>query len=101
LAPTRLSSQFNVGLASLLGGLEAPLPLKIFRLDVFSLVHEVVADPLAFGLTEVETPCITPFTRVSPYCTRPERFLFWDFVHPTQAGHAILPDRALEVLGGT
>lgn len=98
LAATTLASQFNVGLEAILTGLEASLPLKIFRLDLFSLVHEIVADPVAFGLTEVETPCITPFTRVSAYCTRPDRFLFWDFIHPTRAGHGIIRDHALDVL---
>ena len=100
LAGTTLASQFNAGLEAILSGLEATSPLTIFRLDLFSLLHEVVADPLAFGLTDAETPCITPFTRISPYCTRPDRFLFWDFVHPTRAGHAIIRDRALDVLGG-
>ena len=98
LAATKLASEFNLALEAILGGFEASLPLKIFRLDLFSLVHEIVADPVAFGLTEVETPCITPFTRVSAYCTRPDRFLFWDFIHPTTAGHAIIRDRALDVL---
>jgi phospholipase/lecithinase/hemolysin len=53
-----------------------------------------------FGLTDVVNPCITPLTRVHPFCSRPDEFLFWDGIHPTRAGHAIIAGRALEALNG-
>ena len=93
-----LAIQFNIALEALLGGLEASSGVKIFRLDIFDLIHEIVAAPAAFGLTEVEDPCITPHTSVHPFCSRPDGYLFWDGIHPTRAGHGIIAGRALTVL---
>jgi len=31
---------------------------------------------------------------VGAFCPRPDRFLFWDGIHPSRAGHAILADEA-------
>jgi outer membrane lipase/esterase len=98
LAGTGLADGFNTQLDALLDGLERTLGVKIFRLDIFTLLHAVVANPAAFGLTEVETPCITPGTLVHPFCSQPDRFLFWDGIHPTRAGHGIISSRALDVL---
>ena len=93
-----LAAQFNTFLEALLGGLEGPLGVKIFRLDIFDLIHEIVAAPAEFGLTEVADPCITPDTTVHPFCSRPDGHLFWDGIHPTRAGHGIIAGRALSVL---
>ena len=93
-----LAIQFNIALEALLGGLEASSGVKIFRLDIFDLIHEIVAAPAAFGLTEVEDPCITPHTSVHPFCSRPDGYMFWDGIHPTRAGHGIIAGRALTVL---
>jgi phospholipase/lecithinase/hemolysin len=97
-AGTFFAVTFNTALETMLSGLEAALGVKIFRLDIFALIHESVSAPAAFGLTEVEDFCITPFTRVSPYCSQPDAFLFWDAIHPTRVGHAIITDRALDAL---
>jgi phospholipase/lecithinase/hemolysin len=94
---TALAGIFNAELEALLGGLETR-GVRIFRLDIFSLVREVVTAPGAFGLTEVEEPCIRPGTLVKPFCSQPDQFLFWDGIHPTRAGHGIITSRALDVL---
>lgn len=94
-----LASTFNDQLAALLGGLESALGLNIVRLDVFAILNEVVAAPAAVGLTEVAQPCITPGTKVKPFCSKPDEYLFWDGIHPTRAGHRILAQRASVVLG--
>ena len=51
-----LSSQFNVLLADAEGRLEASLGIKIHRLDVYSLVDTVIADPGRFGITNDTGP---------------------------------------------
>jgi phospholipase/lecithinase/hemolysin len=32
-------------------------------------------------------------------CSHPNRYLFWDGIRPTRAGHAILARRVREILG--
>ena len=97
-AAQTLATAFNNGLAAILSGLEANLPLHIARLDVFGIVSQVVADPAAAGLADAEDSCITPDTSTGAFCTQPDQFLFWDGIHPTRAGHAILAQHARTVL---
>lgn len=89
---------FNTGLSAALA-LLSPLPgIQIARLDAFQLLHAIVANPAAFGLTNATNACITP--GVPPFtCQSPDEFLFWDGIHPTKAGHAITAQEAAFVLG--
>jgi phospholipase/lecithinase/hemolysin len=96
-AATALSVAFNAGLEGILAGLEAA-GLAMFRVDIFELFTAVVAAPAAFGFSDAQEPCITPFTRVHAFCARPDERVFWDFIHPTRAGHALIADTALAAL---
>jgi len=100
-AAQSLAAVFNSGLAATLDGLQtAALPVNFARLDVFEILNRVVADPAAFGLSNVQDSCITPDTNVHPFCAQPDRYLFWDGIHPTRAAHAILArDAAALVIG--
>lgn len=93
-----LSAQFNAGLEATLQKLEAALGLEIVRLDVFGILNAVVAAPAAFGIADAENPCIALDTRKNAFCAHPDRFLFWDGIHPTRAGHRILAERAAAAL---
>jgi phospholipase/lecithinase/hemolysin len=61
---------------------------------VFGILHEIVAAPARFGLTNVTGPCIRLNVTAHAFCERPGKFLFWDGIHPTVAGHRILAKRA-------
>ena len=98
-AATFLSAQFNGGLEAILQGLESALGVEIVRVDVFRMLNEVVAAPEAFGLTDATHPCIALNTRAHAFCASPNKFLFWDGIHPTVAGHRILSQRANAALG--
>jgi len=98
-AATFLAAQFNGGLELILRGLESGLGVGIVRLDVFRTLNEIVAEPAAFGLTDVTQPCIVLNTRAHAFCPTPNKFLFWDGIHPTFAGHRILAERANAALG--
>jgi phospholipase/lecithinase/hemolysin len=47
----------------------------------------------------VTDACIDVFT--GTVCEPASRYLFWDGIHPTRAGHAILAEEAARVLGLT
>jgi phospholipase/lecithinase/hemolysin len=95
---TQVTQAFNSSLAGVLAQLSAALPGASFaRLDAFDTLNQIVATPGAFGLTTVDTACLTP--NVAPFtCRTPDSFLFWDGIHPTRAGHAILAQAAADAL---
>ncbi len=94
-----LSIEFNTGLASMLDILNQDPAITIKTLDIFALFNNVVATPEAFGLDNVETTCITPYVIKDAVCPSPDTYLFWDGIHPTRAGHQVIADKALSVLG--
>ena len=84
-----------------LAQLEVALPgIVLHRLDLFGLINHLVAYPQDFGLAEIEAPCLTFGTQESAYCANPNQFLFWDAIHPTSAGHAIVAAEAVAVMSG-
>jgi len=96
-----LAMDFN---ADVLNGVKALdlSGLTVFDVPIFSTIDKIVADPSAFGLTNVTTPCFsgdveTPGT----VCGDPDQYLFWDGEHPTRVGHALTADLAYDVLTGT
>lgn len=93
----QVSQGFNNGLAQALGQLTMALPgITFTRLDAFGLLGEIVATPAAFGLTDATRACVTI---VAPFqCDRPAEFLFWDGIHPTRAGHAILAREMADIV---
>ena len=60
-------------------------------LDTFGLEDAAVANPAAYGFTNVTDPCFNGVT----VCANPDQYLFWDDLHPTAAGHQLLADAAL------
>ncbi len=99
LAAAMASQQFNMNLAALLDELSLAFPgLEIMRLDLYQVIHQAVADPGSFGLSNVADPCVMP--NQPPYaCKKPKRFLFWDGIHPTRAAHRIIAGEAAQALG--
>lgn len=93
-----LSGQYNLGLDAALDSLAALFPaLDLVRFDLFGLFNQVVMQPGMFELQNVAQTCITPGVIVGAICKDPERYLFWDGIHPTSRGHGIIAD-AVEAL---
>ena len=97
-----LSANFNTSLWAMLDNLEASNPaLTIRRADVASLFAQAIANPAAFGLTNVTSaaaPGLEPGAssyNTSQIVTHPEQYLFWDDLHPTTTVHADLAQYAL------
>ena len=85
-----LASRFNAALEGALAEATAKAGVRLYRLDVWSMVERARADPAAFGFVEIAKPCNT-----SGRC---EGYLFWDQVHPTTQGHQRLAEAALQAV---
>jgi phospholipase/lecithinase/hemolysin len=68
--------------------LQASLPAGATYVDTFGLMHQIVNNPSAYGLTNVNTPCFNG----SSVCSDPSQYLFWDGFHPTTTTDAILAE---------
>ena len=79
---TAYTDAFNAALV-------AGLPPGATYYDTANLLDEVVADPAAYGFTNVTTPCFNGTT----VCSDPNQYLFWDGFHPTTAADTILAEQ--------
>ena len=98
LAARQMTVSFNDGIAAALSGLESLDDIEILRLDSFTLLDGIVADPEAFGFENATDACLTFGVVGGAICPRPNSFLFWDGAHPTVAAHGVLADAAEELL---
>jgi phospholipase/lecithinase/hemolysin len=88
----QLTAGFNAGLEQMLKGEEASQGIVIHRLDVAKLFGDALSHPGAYGLTNVTDPALNVATgQVVP---DPGSYLFWDPIHPTEAGHRLIGDAA-------
>jgi outer membrane lipase/esterase len=78
--------------------------LNIHVLDAFSLVDNIVADPAAYGFTNVTDPLWSGnFTdshsgTLAATGTAAQGYLFFDGMHPTVSGHAVLAAAGFDAL---
>jgi len=82
---TQISNTFNAFLDQSLDAIVGP---NILRPDVNNLLQLVQADPAAYGFDNVTDSCFDKLTFTT--CQNPDRYLFWDDVHPTEHGHALI-----------
>lgn len=103
---TQLSVLYNSQLNAGLGKLSAD-GLNIIPVNAFGLVHEVIANPAAYGFSNVTAPACGP-TATSLLCGpvgsglpytyaagTDQTYLFADGVHPTTAAHKLLSQAVL------
>jgi phospholipase/lecithinase/hemolysin len=86
-----LVSQMNQALALALASLPTDVTDGIHLFDAFQAFNDIVADPGAFGLSDVTHSCA-----MSAACVNdPTGYLFWDGIHPTTAGHEAMARLAM------
>lgn len=91
------SDQLNTMLADELQRLTANLSISIATLDFAGLIDEIVANPGAFGFTNISSPAWNE--RTGEVVANPEEYVRWDSVpHPTTACHRIIGQRAAKAV---
>jgi len=103
-ALTQLAASYNSGMYGQL----AANQLRVIPLDTFTMLREVIANPGAYGLSNVTGVACMPPGSSSLTCTpaslaspdAANTYLFADISHPTTAAHAIVADYAISVLEG-
>jgi phospholipase/lecithinase/hemolysin len=103
---TELAASFNADVAS---DLATMVPgLTVYDLNTFALVDKAVGPPQSPDFTNVTDPCwtgtasggISSGTLCSDTVSGQDRYLFWDDVHPTAAGHLLVAEDARYLLTG-
>ena len=89
--------ELNVEISAMVDDLEYP-GLKISTAGFFLRGLQLVNFPEEFGFTNIDGHCIKYGVTEDAYCDKPKEYLFWDMLHPTKAGHALLGLHALERL---
>lgn len=92
---TRLTAGYNAALAAALGAVTG---IRVIQFDTFSLLQDVVADPVRFGFIDASAPCYSGFVVPDPaatVCSDPDGHVFWDVQHPTAAFQALLGEQLL------
>lgn len=103
--PAQISAIAGLFNSTLRGGLDT-LGVPTIRVDIFSLFNEILANPGAFGFTNVTTPACG--TTPSLLCTSANlvapdaasTFVFADGVHPTTAAHAVIAEVVASMVEG-
>ena len=81
-------NNYNRFLAASLATLRGALPgVNIIEVDLATLARVAVADPAAFGLTNVTDSCVDTGCF---FTMDPNTYLWWDSIHPSAAVHEVL-----------
>jgi len=101
-----LAKRFNTALTTKLKNVAAADGLDLKVVDTVPLIDAAVANPAAYGFTNVKSPCWTGnFTSASSgtVCksgvAAQDKYLFWDQLHPTAAGHTQIAKAVESALG--
>ena len=96
-----LSAQHNQLLSQKLEDLQTASGAEIIQLDLGDLFTAVTQNPAAFGFANVTETCLTNIQsdfQFDEICNNPDEYLFWDNLHPTEAGHREIARLALSQL---
>ena len=84
-----IAQSFNAALSARL----SVEPTSVTMFDIFGFVNSVVANPSFYGLTNVADAC-----GAAAACD-PDKYLFWDGIHPTARGQVLIANAMLTSVG--
>ena len=100
-----IAAAYDAALATALAGVATKTGASIQVLNAYALMDQAVMDHRPFGFTDVHTACwtgtytsATSGTVCAPTVWGQDKHLFWDGVHPTTHGHALLAAQAMTQL---
>ena len=92
-----LATAYNNGLDLGLENLKKLPGVSIKRLNLFSIINEVIDSPEKFGVSNTESPCLHFYVKSGAKCKKPKTYLFWDGIHPTATIHKQVGKRAAKL----
>jgi phospholipase/lecithinase/hemolysin len=88
-----LSSAYNAALITGLGGIASADNVDVTVVNLYQFIDEAVADPAAYGLTNVASPVwsgnytsASSGTLAASGAVAQDQYLFFDHLHPTETG---------------
>jgi len=101
-----LASRYDSDLSAAIQPLEASGAVKVDLVDMYSILNQVIANPAAYGFTNVTDPVwsgnltdASSGTLAATGATQ-NQFLFFDSLHPTAQAHATLASAIVHGLTG-
>jgi phospholipase/lecithinase/hemolysin len=101
---SQLASEYNTALNSQLAAITGT---SVHVVNTFTLLDDAIADPAAYGLTNVTTPVwdgnftsASSGTLAATTTAGQDQYLFWDAYHPTETGHQAIAAAASTALSG-
>lgn len=91
-----LAQSYNRALAFTIRQLEVAFQLDILEMDTFALTEDITKDPRRYVFWNVDTPILNPDGSTKRF---PNRYLFFDDIHPSFAGHRTIMRASLTSLG--
>lgn len=104
---TQVSSAYNAALSSQLAAIASANGVRILTVDSFTLLDDAIANPAAYGLTNVTAPAYAgdngyfdSSLLAASGAAAQNQYLFFDMAHPTETGHGAIADLAEQQLSG-
>jgi len=92
-AANLLTGIYNAGLEEGLQSLDALPGMKIDRFDLHAFSSAVIANPREYGINNAESPCLMFLTTQNAVCDKPNKYFFFDGIHPTARIHKLLSEQ--------
>lgn len=95
-AAAQLTAAYDGGLSQVAASISGLPDIEVHEFDANALVNRIISSPRQYGLTNVQDSCLKFGVVVHPVCNHPNRYFFWDGIHPTRRGHEIFARLMLE-----